>query len=87
MFQRFVIQRASVDSCHATLIAQHMPLCSLSHGLISNSLQRERPATLRRLGCLSHARRRFLPQSSLGKAVNYFLKEDTVLVGSCATDV
>ncbi|MEK7675857.1 MAG: transposase, partial [Verrucomicrobiota bacterium] len=112
---------------------------------VYNSLQRERPATLRRLGCLSHARRRFhkallessaealwfiapirqlywiedevreaspaprqavrrqkapalwramkrraehlraqprfLPQSSLGKAVNYFLKEYIVLVG------
>lgn len=112
---------------------------------VYNSLQRERPATLRRLGCLSHARRRFhkallessaealwfiaqirqlygieddvreaspaqrkavrrhkapalwramkrraeqlrahpcfLPQCTLGKAVNYFLKEYTVLVG------
>ena len=112
---------------------------------VYNSLQRERPATLRRLGCLSHSRRRFhqallessaealwfiaqirqlysiedevreaspaqrkavrrqkapalwramkqradhlrahprfLPQSTLGKAVNYFLKEYTVLVG------
>lgn len=112
---------------------------------VYNSLQRERPATLRRLGCLSHARRRFhkallessaealwfiaqirqlyciedevrgagpvqrkavrrqktpalwramkrraehlraqprfLPQSSLGKAVSYFLKEYPVLVG------
>jgi len=112
---------------------------------VSNSLRRERPRTLRRLGCLSHARRRFhkallesstealwfigqirqlyaiedevrdaspasrravrrqkapalwralkrraeqlraqprfLPQSTLGKAVNYFLKEYTPLVG------
>jgi transposase len=112
---------------------------------VYNSLRRERPATLRRIGCLSHARRRFhkallesstealwfiaqirqlyriedevreaspaqrktvrcqkapafwramkqralqlranprfLPQSTLGKAVNYFLKEYTVLVG------
>lgn len=112
---------------------------------VYNSLQRQRPATLRRLGCLSHARRRFhkalqesstealwfiapirqlyriedelrdaspaqrqavrrqkaptlwralkrraeqlraqprfLPQSTLGKAVNYFLKEYTPLVG------
>jgi transposase len=112
---------------------------------VYNSLRRERPATLRRLGCLSHSRRRFhkallessaealwfiaqirqlygiedevrdaspaqrqavrrqkapalwramkrradqlrahprfLPQSTLGKAVNYFLKEYTVLVG------
>ena len=112
---------------------------------VYNSLQRERPRTLQRLGCLSHARRRFhkallessaealwfigqmrqlyaiedevrdaspasrrtvrrqkapavwralkrraeqlhaqprfLPQSTLGKAVNYFLKEYTPLVG------
>jgi transposase len=112
---------------------------------VYESLRRERPATLRRLGCLSHARRRFytaaeegcrqaiwfiaqirqlylledevrqgsdaerktvrrarapacwralkqralqlqaqpgfLPKSSLGKAVNYFLKEYTALVG------
>ena len=112
---------------------------------VYKSLQRERPRTLRRLGCLGHARRRyhkallessaeaiwfigqirqlykiedevresspaqrkavrrqkapafwramkrragqlradprFLPQSSLGKAVNYFLKEYTALVG------
>ena len=112
---------------------------------VYKSLQRERPLTLRRLGCLGHARRRyhkallessaeaiwfigqirqlykiedevresspaqrkavrlqrapafwramkrradqlraaprFLPQSSLGKAVNYFLKEYTSLVG------
>ena len=112
---------------------------------VYNSLQRERPTTLRRLGCLGHARRRFhkallessteglwfiaqirqlyqiedevrdatpaerkavrrqkapalwramkgraeqlradlrfLPQSSLGKAVNYFLNEYTPLVG------
>ena len=112
---------------------------------VYKSLQRERPLTLRRLGCLGHARRRFhkallessaeaiwfigqirqlykienevrasspgerkslrlqkapafwramkrraeqlrahprfLPQSSLGKAVNYFLKEYTALVG------
>jgi hypothetical protein len=112
---------------------------------VYNCLQRERPRTLRRLGCLGHARRRFhkallessaealwfigqirqlyaieeeiredspasrkavrqqkapalwramkgraqqlrahprfLPQSTLGKAVNYFLKEYTPLVG------
>jgi transposase len=112
---------------------------------VYKSLHRERPRTLRRLGCLGHARRRyhkallessaeaiwfigqirelykleanvralspaqrkavrlqsapaywramkrragqlradprFLPQSSLGKAVNYFLKEYTALVG------
>jgi transposase len=112
---------------------------------VYDSLRRERPGTLRRLGCLSHARRRFytaaeesciqaiwfiaqirqlyliedevregsdaerktmrrakappfwramkqralqlqaqpgfLPKSSLGKAVNYFLKEYTALVG------